>query len=61
MRVLLSSMCEIRLNTGNRWPKGPVSIYHLGWAGRIRNSLYMNFVHPPGLPSIFFEPPPQAT
>ena len=35
----------------------PVSIYHLGWAGRIRNSPYMNFVHPPGLPSFFFEPP----
>ena len=41
--------------------KGPVGIYHLGWAGRIRNSPYMNFVHPPGLPSFFFEPPPQAT
>ena len=27
--------------------KGPVSIYHLGWAGRICNSPYMNFVHPP--------------
>ena len=27
--------------------KGPVSIYHLRWAGRIRNSPYKNFVHPP--------------
>ena len=27
--------------------KGPVSIYHLGWAERICNSPHMNFVHPP--------------
>ena len=37
--------------------KGPISIYHLGWAGRICNSPYMNFVFLPGMPSFFFEPP----
>ena len=41
-------------------PKGPVSIYHLGWAGRICNTPYMNFVHPPWDAFIFIwtRPPP---